>query len=336
MNIFDGADGFAPMQRRRESYAGLPLFRVHKGITAEPPPPETVAWALQVVEFRTSEGTFETLLRRFLENVDTTRVTALVISSWEEPHTESADLVVAALAENAAAFPALRALFLGDMSYEQCEISWIKQGDVTPLLEAFPLLERLEVRGGSGLRLRPGRHEALKVLRFESGGLPAGVVRAVGASDFPALEHLELWLGISEYGGNATVADLAGILSGERLPSLRRLGLQDSEIQDEIAAAVASAPVVARLEGLALSMGTLGDAGAEALLAGQPLTHLRVLDLHHHYLGTAMQERITAALPGVRVDMSDEIDLAERFGFVYDDEDEDEWDESDRFVAVAE
>ncbi|MFC7639817.1 hypothetical protein ACFQX6_01220 [Streptosporangium lutulentum] len=43
---------------------------------------------------------------------------------------------------------------------------------------------------------------------------------------------------------------LEPILSGERLPTLKHLGLQDSEIQDEIASAVASAPVVARLESL--------------------------------------------------------------------------------------
>ncbi|MEV4325640.1 STM4015 family protein [Microbispora rosea] len=176
--------------------------------------------------------------------------------------------------------------------------------NVRALLEAFPRLERLEVRGGTGLELRPVRHESLRVLRFETGGLPAEVVRAVGACDLLALERLDLWLGVQDYGGNATVADLAPILSGERLPTLRHLGLQDSEIQDEIVAAVASAPVVARLESLALSMGVLTDAGAEALLGGQPLTHLHTLDLHHHFLTDAMAARVAEALPGVEVDLS--------------------------------
>ncbi|GAA4600549.1 hypothetical protein GCM10023195_00170 [Actinoallomurus liliacearum] len=39
---------------------------------------------------------------------------------------------------------------------------------------------------------------------------------------------------------------------------------------------MASAPVVARLEVLDLSMGTLSDDGATALLSGQPLTHLKM------------------------------------------------------------
>ncbi|MEV7028304.1 leucine-rich repeat domain-containing protein, partial [Kitasatospora sp. NPDC093558] len=91
---------------------------------------------------------------------------------------------------------------------------------------------------------------------------------------------------------------------GSRFPALRHLGLQNSEFQDDIAAAVAHAPVMARLETLNLSMGVLTDQGAGALLEGQPLTHLRALDLHHHYLTGEMQERLREALPGVAVDLS--------------------------------
>lgn len=132
------------------------------------------------------------------------------------------------------------------------------------------------------------------------------MARAVGESDFPALEYLELWLGSENYGGDTTVADLEPILSGERLPALRHLGLQNSEIQDEVAAAVASAPVVARLESLAQSMGTLTDMGAEALLSGRSLTHLRRLDLHHHFLSDAMVERLRTTFSGVELDVSEQ------------------------------
>lgn len=91
------------------------------------------------------------------------------------------------------------------------------------------------------------------------------------------------------------------------LPALRHLGLRNSEIQNEIAAAVASAPVVARLHTLDLSNGTLGDEGAAALLEGQPLTHLECLDLHHHFLSEEMERRVADALEphGVRVDVSE-------------------------------
>ncbi|MBG0829854.1 STM4015 family protein [Planomonospora sp. ID67723] len=253
------------------------------------------------------------------------RVRRIVVGWWGagyEGHTS--ELPVRLLSGAADRLQNVRSIYLGDISQEQSEISWIEHGDVTPLLEGFPKLEKLVIRGSSGLRLRPVRHEALRVLEFESGGLPAEVVRAVGASEFPALENLDMWLGVDEYGGDATVADLGEILAGERLPSLRHLGLQNSEIQDEIAAAVASAPIVARLEALSLAMGTLTDAGAEALLSGQPLTHLRRLDLSHHYLTHAMMDRVRKALTGVVVDLSDR------------QEEEEDGEEVWRYVAVSE
>ncbi|MFG2003156.1 STM4015 family protein [Spirillospora sp. NPDC048911] len=301
-------------------YAGLLIepFTEDTAPDGEFPEPGGVAWAL-----RTSfdEDAFDNVFAAFLERVDTTEVTALVIGYWGASYDKEVADPVALLAGAADRFPKLRALFLGDITPEESEISWIEHTDVSPLLAAFPLLERFEVRGGQGLRLDPFRSETLRVLRFESGGLPASVVRAVGASDLPNLEQLDLWLGVDEYGGDATIGDLAPVLSGERLPALRHLGLEDSELQDEIAAAVAGAPVVARLESLSLAMGMMTDDGAESLLSGQPLTHLKRLDLHHHFLSDAMMERVRAALPGVEVDLSEQ-----------ETPEDDDW----RYVAVSE
>ncbi|WP_176611338.1 hypothetical protein [Actinomadura sp. WMMB 499] len=55
-------------------------------------------------------------------------------------------------------------------------------------------------------------------------------------------------------------------------------------------------------------MGTLTDRGAEPLLSGQPLTHLRKLDLDGHYLSEAMQDRLETALPGVDLALAPSID----------------------------
>jgi hypothetical protein len=73
-----------------------------------------------------------------------------------------------------------------------------------------------------------------------------------------------------------------------------------------IAAALAHAPIVARLATLDLSLGALGDEGGAALLAGQPLNHLERLDLHHHFLSAAMAERLREALPDVELDLADQ------------------------------
>ncbi|SEG15396.1 hypothetical protein SAMN04489712_103416 [Thermomonospora echinospora] len=299
-------------------YAGLPVQQFDPETEREGlPDAGAVAWR---VASAFEEAAFEEVFADFVETVDTTGVTALIIGYWNMSYDSKESGPLEPLVAAAERLPNLRSLFVGDIVMEESEISWIEQSDISPLLAAFPRLERFGVRGGNGLALDPFRSEHLRELRLESGGLPAAVVRAVAASDLPNLESLVMWLGVDQYGGDATVADLAPILSGERLPALRHLGLQDAEIQDQICAAVAGAPVVARLESLALSMGVLTDEGAEALLSGQPLTHLKSLDLHHHYLSEAMAARIRAALPGVEVDLSDE------------QEEDEEW----RYVAVAE
>ncbi|MBA9004409.1 MULTISPECIES: STM4015 family protein [Thermomonospora] len=302
------------IHERVREFAGLPVVDFTEegvfrdGTALDEPPAGGVAWRVRVEE---DDGPFGPVFEEFLRTVDPAAVTALVIGWWQDyGGSDPADDPVERLLDAAGSLTDLRSLFIGDVVVEEREISWIPLVGFTPLFAAYPRLERFWMRSGEILgeprrELRPFRAEHLRELRFESGGLPARVVRAVAAADLPALERLEMWLGTRHYGGDATVADLAPILSGERLPALRHLGLQNSDIQDEICAAVASAPVVARLESLALSMGTMTDAGAEALLSGQPLTHLRSLDLHHHFMSDAMTERVLAALPGVKVDVSE-------------------------------
>ncbi|SCL22605.1 hypothetical protein GA0074692_1424 [Micromonospora pallida] len=301
------------------TFDGLPIVRFDAA--AEPPAdPSTVAWRVQATEYDSPSEELVGTMESLLAYVPAESIRALVIGQWGSAYDTPApvDLLVSL----APRLTGLRALFLGEMTFEECEISWIRHGDVTGLLEAYPALEVLRVRGADGLRLRPVRHEALRELAFESGGLPAELVRAVAACDLPALTHLELWLGVDEYGGDATVADLAPVLAGERLPALRHLALCNAEIADEVAAAVATAPVVARLAVLDLSRGTMTDAGLDALLAGQPLTHLHRLDLYHHYLSEEAARRAVARLAGVRlagvrVDVSDPQEPDEDDGEVY-------------------
>ncbi|MER5551039.1 STM4015 family protein [Streptomyces sp. NPDC002793] len=291
------------------------------------PAADAVAWRIELGDMDGEEGS-DDYWERFLSTMPAEDVRALIIGyPW---YTEwGMGSMTGTLAEASSRLVGLEALFLGDIVAEQSELSWMEQSDVTPVLTAYPRLRELAVRGSAGLEFTAVRHEALRTLRFECGGLPAGVVRGVLDSDLPALEHLELWLGDEYYGCDTTLEDLAPLLEGARFPALRHLGLQNSQFQDEIAAAVAHAPVVARLESLSLSLGTLGDAGAEALLNGQPLTHLRSLDLHHHFLSDAMTARIRETLEpaGVRVDLSGREEEDE-----YDDDDEGDG----RYIAAAE
>jgi hypothetical protein len=302
-----------PLYEHLSEFDGLPVTEFDDDASGRIRPAGRTAWAVR--DHFEGEG-FGRVLERFLGAVDAAAVTHLVLGYWGADFDDSLADPVQLLMQAAPRLPRLRAVFLGDIVLEEAEISWINQCDITPLLTAFGGLERLEVRGGNGLVLSPVSAAALKALRFETGGLPAAVVRAVGASDLPNLETLELWLGVQNYGGDATVADLGGILGGERLPALRRLGLMDSEIQDEICAAISTAPVVARLTDLLLSMGLLTDDGAEALLSGQPLTHLRTLDLGHNYLTGPMRDRLRAALPQARLDTDGAEEDDEDFRYV--------------------
>ncbi|MFV2180038.1 leucine-rich repeat domain-containing protein, partial [Actinomadura sp. LOL_011] len=168
-----------------DEYAGLTVV-VFEEDTGEEAPPGPVAWKV-ATEF--DEEPFPDVWKRFCATADTAAVSALVIGYWGASYDEHHHYPVPLLVESAASFPNLRALFLGDMTYEEAEISWIEHEDISPLFRAFPALERLDVRGAEGLSLEPIRSESLRVLRFESGGLPAGVVRAVAASDLPNLEH---------------------------------------------------------------------------------------------------------------------------------------------------
>jgi hypothetical protein len=258
------------------------------------------------------------LLEEFLGEVDAAQVEALVIGPWDEPFENGPAGVIETLVRRAADLPRLKALFIGDMTYEECEISWIIQGDYAPLLAAFPKLEALRIRGSTSLVLPAFRHAGLRELAIECGGLPKEVMATLAASSAPALERLELWLGTDNYGFDGKLADVTRMVDALRTPGLRYLGLRDAEIADEVAAWLATQPWVAQLDTLDLSLGTLGDEGAKALLASPHLKSLKRLDLSHHYISEPLQNQLRAALPQV----------------VLDDPQED--DEGYRYVAVGE
>ena len=93
--------------------------------------------------------------------------------------------VVEALVAARDRLPNLQAIFLGDITFDECEISWIQQTDVSPLFDAYPALEHFCVRGADGLTLGALRHDRLKSLIIQSGGLPAAIVREVTAAQLP-------------------------------------------------------------------------------------------------------------------------------------------------------
>lgn len=215
------------------------------------------------------------------------RLQALVIGDWGDSHESDSAFITEWLVANAARLPALRALYLGHISVDKVEVSEIGQCDLGPLLAGLPQLEVLRVRGTRGLVFPRIVHDHLSHLAFETGGLPQPIVAAALESRLPALEHLDLWFGANHYGAAAGVADIMPILNDPDR-SLRYLGLRNAYCSDDLAAAVAEATIVAGLEVLDLSMGTLTDDGVRLLLGGQALSHLRLLDMSENYLSDGM------------------------------------------------
>jgi hypothetical protein len=265
---------------------------------------------------------FPTLFSRFLSNPAASQAPAIIIGQFHgDDPSQGSEEVVQLLVSAQPKLSNLRGIFIGDIVSEENEISWIIQTDVSPLLAAYPQLEHLRLRGTGELSLG-GRlsHGQLKSLVIETGGLPPGLFQEVLASELPALEFLELWLGTTGYGGDVTVADVQSLLSGKLFLALKNLGLRDSEIVNDIAASLSTAPILSRLASLDLSLGTLDDTGGEALLGNSALKQLKQLDLHRHFLSQDMMAALKREFPSVNLDDPQGNDTSE----------------DDRYVAVSE
>lgn len=244
-----------------------------------------------------------TEIEKLAGSSESAQLTSLIIGDWGQAYENSSEEVVEALVKHSASFPALRKLFIGEMGYEECEISWITQSDLSPLLPAFPALQSLTIQGGNDLGLKNLAHENLEELSIITGGLSKAVLVDIAASQLPNLRKLELYLGVEDYGFDGSLADLLPLIEVGKFPKLTYLGLKNSEIQDEIAGALADAPILDQLETLDLSLGTLSDEGAERLLASDRIKGLKALNLSHHYMSDEMIKRWQQS--GLPVDVSD-------------------------------
>ena len=94
-----------------------------------------------------AEETQVQLLDEFLGQVTPATLQALVVGSWSEAYETGPQKLLDRLVERHQELPEFKALFVGDMTSEDCEISWIHQGDYEDLLQKFRTLEVLRLRG---------------------------------------------------------------------------------------------------------------------------------------------------------------------------------------------
>ena len=221
---------------------------------------------------------FHELLAALLADPQVGSLKGLVIGHWPgAAAVEGPRPIIDALVAGREKMANLEGLFIGDLTSEESEISWLKQADHGPLLCALPRLRELVVRGSEDLRFSaPIHHPALTRLTLQSGGLRADCVRDLLAADLPELRQLVLWLGTAQYGGDVTLGDLQPLLDGTVFPRLEHLALANSDLADLLAVGLTEARILDRLQSLDLSMGTLTDVGGLAL-AQNP----RILSLIH-------------------------------------------------------
>lgn len=274
------------------------------------------------VTYDDDDATFAARLGALLDDPKVGDLKALVIGPWFTEYDEDGPVdAVAQLIAGAGRLGSLKGLFVGDILQEESEISWIHQTDLGPLLNALPSLEEVVVRGANDLRFTGLKHPNLRTIQVQSGGLNREALGDLLAADLPELRNLVLWLGVDDYGADWKIEDLKPLFDGALFPQLEHLGLMNSESEDEIAVAIASAPLLGRLKGLDLSMGTLSDVGGQTLLDSPGVRGLQHLNLRHSYLSEAMAGKLRKL--GIDVNVRDR-------------QEADEDDEDYRYVEVSE
>jgi hypothetical protein len=303
-------------------FAGKPVLEFP---AEQSPDPSKVIYRIRVDW--DDKDTWQEKFAGYLELPHVEASTGLVIGNWKADYPQGTpEPIIQALVASREKLPNLEAIFLGDITFEENEMTWIENTDVSPLLTAFPDLKIFRVRGANGLSLGGLNHEELRHLAVETGGMPRRILDEILESNLPKLEHLELWLGDDYYGFDFGLEALQPILKGEAFPNLTYLGLCNSKIADEIAQAIVEAPILDQLQVLDLSKGTLGDEGAQALLDSERITSLVRLDISHHYCSDEMMSKLLDLPIEVDVSSQEAEDIYEYDGEVY----------IERYVLVSE
>ncbi len=235
----------------------------------------------------------DTMMEDILADPELSEVTELIIGEWGDTWEKSCQKMLDGIVDHAECFSRVESLFIGDMGYEECEVSWIMQGDYTRLWTAMPQLRELTIKGSTDLILGQIRHENLESLSIICGGLPVSVIKEIQEAKLPNLKKLLLYIGVEEYGFDGDEDTVRQLLEKSDFPKLEYLGITDSEMQDELVPVVLDSKYMKQIHTLDLSNGTLTDKGGEILLAKLPdFPNISKLDIHYNYLTNQTAQQI--------------------------------------------
>lgn len=251
----------------------------------------------------------KTMIADILADKELPKLDEVIIGCWGESWDNSAQEIVDGIVANKDQFSHVKSLFVGDMDFEECEVSWIEQADYSALWSALPQLEKLTIKGSTNLSLGKVEHANLKSLEIICGGLPKGVLQSIAEAKLPKLNMLSLYIGVEDYGFDGSVEDVRRMLETSDFPKLESLGIMDSEIQDEIAQVVCECKYMKQISILDLSLGTMTDEGGEVLLKTLPsCKNIKEVDLHYHYMSEDMMKKLQGLNATVNVDDRQEDD----------------------------
>ena len=246
----------------------------------------------------------KTMVTEILSDPDFPELKKIIIGCWGWAAEDGCQPVLDGIVENREQFSGIEELFVGDMDFEECEVSWIIQGNYSRLWEAMPGLRELTIKGSTDLTLGNIRHDNLESLTIICGGLPESVIKEIEKAKLPNLKKLLLYIGSDNYGFDGNEDTIKSLLDHMDFPNLEYLGIADSEIQDQLAEVVLKNKIMGQLHTLDLSCGTLTDKGGALILETVPqYPNLEKLDVHYHFMTKDMVKKLQA-LP-VEVDASD-------------------------------
>lgn len=269
-------------------------------------------YAYSYDDYEDNHKNVETMVTDILADPDLAKITEIEIGSWGDAWEDSCQAIIDDIIINKEAFDHIEKLAIGIMDYEECEMSWIMQGNYSKLWAALPNLKGLTIQGSSNLELGHIQHEQLEQLEIICGGLPLEILQSVAEAQLPKLKELVLYFGVEDYGMDAELDDVKEMLGKMNFPELTHLGLVNSEAQNALAEIAVGCHLMPQLTTLALSCGTLTDEGGQVLLDAIPrFPNIKKLDLHYHYLSDEMMGNL-AKLP-IEVDLSEQNE-AEKYG----------------------
>ncbi|MGD1910769.1 MAG: HEAT repeat domain-containing protein [Rivularia sp. (in: cyanobacteria)] len=231
------------------------------------------------------------------------QIKALVIGFW---YTKGLSLVDALLnaSENLTNLKALCIENIHDREYYLTE-----NINISYLLLAYPNLEVIKIsfsnfisytcdKNRLGLEINSIRHEKLKALIIECEIIDFELIDEICNLELPALEYFELWSITDEKGltySRMGIKELMQVFS-KIFPKLKYLGIRNckNNLEDinHVPFGIVDSSIIENLVELDLSMGSINDEGAAALLNCPFINNLDTLDVSDNYLSDEMVERL--------------------------------------------